>query len=227
MLVSAFRATLEEVLEADLILHIRDIAHEDAEAQLGDVEGILADLGVDPNDGRRVLEVWNKADLLDEEALAAAQNNAKRQAARRGADAQPVIVSAVTGQGLDRLRATIEARLAVGRPVFELALEPGNGEGLHWLYDNAEVMHKSFAADGTAHLRVRVTPERAELVRRRFLQSRRPIDPCAPSVANGLEQDAENLQTFQIASIGRTTQRYSNKATSRAAGAQTQRPKYR
>ncbi len=170
MLVSAFRATLEEVLEADLILHIRDIAHDDAEAQLCDVETILSDLGVEPGDRRRVLEVWNKADLLDEEALTAAQNGVKRQAASRGADAQPVIVSAITGQGLDHLCEMIEERLAIGRPVFEIVLEPDNGEGLHWLYENAEVMRKSFAADGAVHMRVRVTPERAELVRRRFLQ---------------------------------------------------------
>jgi GTP-binding protein HflX len=170
MLVSAFRATLEEVLEADLILHVRDIAHGDAEAQLWDVETILRDLGVEPGDRRRVVEVWNKADLLDKEALTVAQNGAKRQAASRGPDAQPVIVSAMTGQGLDHLCEMIEERLAIGRPVFEIVLKPDNGEGLHWLYENAEVMRRSFAADGAVHMRVRVTPERAELVRRRFLR---------------------------------------------------------
>lgn len=169
MLVSAFRATLEEVLEADLILHVRDIAHEDAEAQLADVEAILGDLGVDPGDHRRLLEVWNKADLLDEDSLAAAQSSAKRRA-QSGDNGRPVIVSALTGQGMDELREKIESRLAVGRLVVEIVLKPDNGEGLHWLYENAEVMRKSVAADGAVHVRVRVGPERAAALRRKFLE---------------------------------------------------------
>ncbi|ACK49508.1 GTP-binding proten HflX [Methylocella silvestris BL2] len=167
MLVSAFRATLEEVLEADLILHVRDIAHEDADAQRTDVETILRDLGVDPDDHRRILEVWNKADLLDEAARDAARNAAKRRAGRDGAE--PVIVSALTGQGLDELRAQIETRLAMDRLTFEIELQPENGEGLHWLYENAEVLRRSAGADGTLHMKVRVGPERAESIRRRFI----------------------------------------------------------
>ncbi len=169
MLVSAFRATLEEVLEADLILHVRDIAHEDAEAQRGDVEAILSELGVDPGDHRRVLEIWNKADLLAPDDLAAAQAGAKRRAASLGRDARPVIASALTGQGLDELRDAIEERLAAGRLTFEVALGPQDGEGLHWLYENAEILRRSAGADGTTQLSVRVAPERAEWVRRRFL----------------------------------------------------------
>ncbi|WP_036257434.1 GTPase HflX [Methylocapsa aurea] len=167
MLVSAFRATLEEVLEADIILHVRDIAHEDAEAQLADVEAILSDLGIDMAGDRRLMEVWNKADLLDEDSLAAARNGALR----KSANAKPIIVSALTGQGLDDLRDAIEARLATGRVVFEIALDPVNGKGLNWLYENTEVMRKSTAADGAVHVTVRVAPERAEPVRRRFLRS--------------------------------------------------------
>ena len=67
MLVSAFRATLEEVIEADVILHVRDVSHEDTEAQSSDVERILTDLGVKPDDHARMIEVWNKSDLLDED----------------------------------------------------------------------------------------------------------------------------------------------------------------
>jgi GTPase len=170
MLVSAFLATLEEVLEADVILHVRDIAHEDAEAQRADVEAVLAELGVDPASDRRLMEVWNKADLLDEDGLAASWACARR----RPAEAKPIIVSALTGQGLDELRAAIEARLAVGRLVFEIALDPVDGGGLNWLYENAEVLRKSTAADGAVHLTVRVAPERAESIRRRF--SPRPIE---------------------------------------------------
>ena len=167
MLVSAFRATLEEVMEADVILHVRDIAHEDAEAQRADVESILSDLGIDPGD-RRLMEVWNKADLLDAEELAAAENAARRRAAQAGAQAEPLIVSALTGQGLDELRDSIESRLAAGRLLFDIALAPENGEGLHWLHENTEVMGKSVGADGALHLTVRVAPERADAVRRRF-----------------------------------------------------------
>ncbi len=167
MLVSAFRATLEEVLEADVILHVRDIAHEDAEAQRADVEAILSDLGVDPAD-RRLIEVWNKADLLDADSLAAVENAARRRAGQDGGQAEPIIVSALTGQGFDALAAGIEARLAAGRLLFDIALRPDNGEGLHWLHENTEVMQKSAGADGALLLTVRVSPERAEPVRRRF-----------------------------------------------------------
>jgi GTP-binding protein HflX len=167
MLVSAFRATLEEVLEADVILHVRDIAHEDAEAQCEDVETILTELGVNPADDRRLLEVWNKADLLDEDGRAAAWNSARR----RAANARPIIVSALTGEGLEELGAALEARLAVGRVLFDIALDPANGQGLHWLYENTEVMQRSAEEDGTLHLTVRVAPERAEPVRRKFFGS--------------------------------------------------------
>ena len=167
MLIKAFRATLEEVLEADAILHVRDIAHEDTEAQHADVEAILAGLGIDPANDRRLMEVWNKCDLLGEAALAA------RRGAQRSSHGNPVIVSALTGQGLEDLRAAIETRLASGRIVFDIALDPANGAGLHWLHENTEVMGKSTAADGAVHVRVRVVPERAEPVRRKFAAAAR------------------------------------------------------
>ena len=98
------------------------------------------------------MEVWNKADLLDAEDLAAAENAARRRAAQAGAQAEPLIVSALTGQGLDELRDSIESRLAAGRLLFDVALAPENGEGLHWLHENTEVMAKSASADGALHL---------------------------------------------------------------------------
>ena len=162
MLIEAFRATLEEVLEADLILHVRDIAHEDAEAQRRDVEAVLAGLGIDPADDCRLMDVWNKCDLLDETSLAAAHGT------KPASKAKPVIVSALTGQGLEELRAAIEARLANGRILFDVTLEPANGAGLHWLHENAEVMHKDIEADGAVHMRVRVPPERVEPLQRKF-----------------------------------------------------------
>ncbi|WP_395696542.1 GTPase HflX [Methylocella sp.] len=166
-LVSAFRATLEEVLEADLILHVRDVSHEDAEAQRADVQEILSDLGVDPGDGRRIVEVWNKADLLNEAQLEAARGAAAR-ASKQGGATKPIIVSALTGEGLAELREKIEERLSADRLTFELTLAPEDGASLHWLYENAEVLRRSVGSDGAVHMQVRVGPERAESVRRKF-----------------------------------------------------------
>ncbi|MGH6845619.1 MAG: GTPase HflX, partial [Methylocella sp.] len=105
--------------------------------------------------------------LLGEAALAA------RASIKRCSHGNPVLVSALTGQGIDDLRAAIETRLASGRIVFDIALDAANGAGLHWLHENTEVMRKSTAADGTVHMRVRVVPERAEPVRRRCPAARR------------------------------------------------------
>ena len=79
MLVAAFRATLEEVIEADVILHVRDVSHEDTEAQSHDVEEVLRALGIDPNEEQRLIEVWNKIDRLDADGRARLQNLAERR----------------------------------------------------------------------------------------------------------------------------------------------------
>ena len=110
MLVAAFRATLEEVIEADVILHVRDVSHEDSEAQLHDVEKILDELGIAATD-KRLIEVWNKIDCLDGEARARVLNLAERQPS----DRRPVAVSALTGEGMDRLVGAIERRLSESR----------------------------------------------------------------------------------------------------------------
>jgi len=169
MLIAAFRATLEEVIEADVILHVRDVSHEDAAAQLQDVENILRQLGVDPqrdsNDKPALLEVWNKIDRLDVDAHARLQNLAER----RPANNRPVLVSAVTGEGLDALIAAIEARLAAGRVLLELCLDGADGAGLSWLYRHTEVIHKAIdEKSGRIAMTVRAAPERADTVRERF-----------------------------------------------------------
>jgi GTP-binding protein HflX len=163
MLVSAFRATLEEVIEADIILHVRDIAHEDSEAQCADVEKVLADLGIDQSKGR-VIQVWNKLDLLDTDERLQVENSTLRQAAV----SRPAIISALTGQGIDDLLASLEARLASHRLSFNISLEPEDGGGLNWLYENTEVLHRSMGQDGTCYLTVRIAPERADVLRRKF-----------------------------------------------------------
>ena len=169
MLIAAFRATLEEVIEADVILHVRDVSHDDAEAQLQDVENILRQLGIDPEadaSGKPALiEVWNKIDRLDADAKERLQNLVERRPAER----RPVPVSAVTGEGIDVLDAVIEERLAAGRVLIELVLDPADGAGVSWLHRHAEVLHK--AADdktGRIGMTVRVDPAKADAVRARF-----------------------------------------------------------
>jgi len=168
MLVAAFRATLEEVIEADVILHVRDVSHEDAEAQLHDVEKILHQLGIDPKADtagqRTLIEVWNKIDRLDAAERLRLQNIAER----RARDERPVLVSAVTGEGIDRLTAAIETRLAAGRVVIELELDAADGAGMSWLHRHTEVLAKSFDAKGRGAVTVRVAPDRAQAVRKRF-----------------------------------------------------------
>jgi GTPase len=168
MLVAAFRATLEEVVEADVILHVRDVSHEDAEAQLHDVEKILTELGIDPHnnpDHKRVLiEVWNKIDRVDAAERARLYNIAER----RPAAERPVLVSALSGEGIGALNAAIETRLAAGRVVLELELDPADGAGMSWLHRHTEVIAKTFDAKGRAAVTVRVAPERADDVRAKF-----------------------------------------------------------
>jgi GTP-binding protein HflX len=163
MLIAAFRATLEDVVQADVILHVRDMAHEDAEAQGEDVQGILADLGINPADRRRLIEVWNKADRLDEGQRERLANTA----AGRPDDERPALVSALTGEGLDQLLAMIEARLAAGKSVFSVRTAPGDGAGLGWLHEHGEVLERSPQEDGAVDVRIRVsTAEAARLLRR-------------------------------------------------------------
>ncbi|HTV32115.1 MAG TPA: GTPase HflX [Methylocella sp.] len=164
MLIKAFRATLEEVLEADLILHVRDLAHEDAEAQQEDVGKVLAALGIDPVSDSRYMEVWNKCDLLDQEQYAATNQRCQRQSSQ----GQPVLVSALTGEGMDTLGSAIEARLASGRSIFTIVLDPADGAGLNWLYENSEILTKTMGADGRISVQVRLMPERVEFFHRRF-----------------------------------------------------------
>jgi GTP-binding protein HflX len=164
MLVAAFRATLEEVIEADVILHVRDVSHEDTEAQSHDVEDVLRQLGIEPGEGRRMIEVWNKIDRLDEVARERLLNRADRQPAER----RPVLVSALTGEGVDRLTAEIETRLAAGRVTIDLSLDPADGAGLSWLHRHTEVISRGMGPDGRLAVVVRADPANADRVRAKF-----------------------------------------------------------
>jgi GTPase len=170
MLVAAFRATLEEVIEADMILHVRDLSHDDAEAQSLDVEEVLRQLGIAPQDEARLIEVWNKVDLLDRAARECLDNRAERHPAGR----RPVIVSALSGEGLDRLVGEIEARLAARRVTLDLVVDAADGAGVSWLHRHTEVMRKALRGDGALAITVRADPANAEKVRAKFARSHVP-----------------------------------------------------
>jgi GTPase len=132
-LVAAFRATLEEVISADLIVHVRDVAHPDSDAQAQDVAAVLTDLGViGEAGGVPVLEVWNKIDLLDADALSAAMT----EAARRD---DVIAVSAVTGAGLDDFGQTLGSLLTVARRLRSIAVSPNDGAARAWLHAHGNV----------------------------------------------------------------------------------------
>jgi GTPase len=166
-LIAAFRATLEDVLLADVILHARDMAHEDAEAQGEDVSGILTELGINPNDHRRIVEVWNKADLLSP----ARREQLENVAASRPAESRPVLVSAITGDGLDALKAAIESRLTSGRSLWRISIAAADGEGLSTAYSLAEVMARETDDTGDVTLTVRLSAAKTGQFLRRFPQA--------------------------------------------------------
>jgi GTP-binding protein HflX len=154
MLVAAFRATLEEVVEADLILHVRDIASPDSAQQAEDVMRVLGELGVHPGD-RRILEVWNQIDRLGP-----AQREALRGKAQT-AEPPAVLASALTGEGTDALLATIEQILTAGRATVSVVLEPAQLGAAPWLYENTEVLGRRDDPDtGQAQIDVRIVGSR-------------------------------------------------------------------
>jgi GTP-binding protein HflX len=158
-LIAAFRATLEEVLQADLILRVRDIADEASLSQREDVNAVLAELGINTEEEpERLMDVWNKADLLDADGLKWATKEAKRAGA--------VLVSATTGYGLKTLLAEIERRLNRARDTIEIAVKPEEGSLSNWIYENCEVVARSDLGEGIISLLVRVAPEKRERLAR-------------------------------------------------------------
>ncbi len=160
-LVAAFRATLEEVLEADLILHVRDMSDPDNAAQSADVVRILSDLGIDEKEREeRIIEVWNKIDLLDPEA-----HNALAE--RAGARDNIMAVSAVTGEGLDPLMDEIAKRLSGVLTEATITIPADKLSVVSWIYENAIVDGREDLEDGSVELDVRLSEgEAAELERK-------------------------------------------------------------
>jgi GTPase len=170
MLIAAFRATLEEVIEADIILHVRDISHADTEAQAQDVNRVLQELGIDAGEEGRIIELWNKIDQLAPEARVRFANSAERQPAER----RPVLTSAITGEGLAAVSAAIELRLAHRRLTLELRVPAADGAGMAWLHRNVDVLEKTVGEDGSTMVRIRADRSRAESALRKFPENAGP-----------------------------------------------------
>jgi GTP-binding protein HflX len=147
-LVAAFRATLEEVAEADVILHVRDVAHPDSAAQRSDVIGVLdgmvRDGTLDAAWPERTIEVLNKIDLLGGVDAVTPRSSA-------------VAVSALTGEGLPALLAAIDVRIAAGMETADYMIPPEDGARLAWLYEHGEIVERE-DADDAIHVTVRLLP---------------------------------------------------------------------
>lgn len=167
-LVAAFRATLEEVMAADLILHVRDISHPESEAQARDVEHVLGELGIDTIAAASpIQEVWNKIDLLDPQDRAEAAH-------RAGFAARPPIpISAITGEGLDALLAAIDARLGAGDSELEVDVPAGEGRLASWLHENTQVLSREPQDDGATSFRVRIAADKEGLLAAEMKRARK------------------------------------------------------
>lgn len=162
-LVAAFRATLEEVTEADVILHVRDVANPDSAAQANDVLKVLGELGVS-TDETPIIEVWNKIDLLDPEERAAAL----KAIAPAGKVAATAPVSAETGEGLAVLLAAIEATLSRQSRIYRVRVPHVNGGDVGWLYGHAEIIGKDEPDEDGQTYEVRVDPRHKAIFTERF-----------------------------------------------------------
>jgi len=164
-LIAAFRATLEEVVEADLVIHLRDISDPDTAAQAEDVERILADLGVDAADTDRVVEVWNKIDQLDE-------GNRERLLSD-GSDGRklpPIAISAITGEGIPALAGLIEQRVSGELESIDVTLEPSQLGQIDWLYRNGDVVSRTDNDDGSVSVTLKATASARDEIAARILR---------------------------------------------------------
>ena len=157
-LVAAFRATLEEVLAADVIVHVRDIAHADTKAQKDDVDRVLDALGVD-GDVKR-LELWNKADLLTHDDAARLHTQAKRTR-------DTLLISALDGTGLDDLTAALSPLLTDHKQRADIDIDFSDGRARAWLYAHAQVIEET-ATEGGLTLQVDWTARDAAAFRAAF-----------------------------------------------------------
>ena len=169
-LIAAFRATLEEVISADIILHVRDVSHPESEAQAEDVLKVLDQLGLGEGKRGHVIEVWNKGDLLEPLEFASREATAARRK-------DCVLISAVSGDGIDRLLQLIELKLSHGNDMYTVTLGAGDGQGHAWCHERAEVLERKILKDGRIRLTLRITPDRAGQASARFGRALRKITP--------------------------------------------------
>ena len=148
-LVAAFRATLEEVVEADLILHVRDMSDPDRNSQAADVEAILKSLGVGEAEPKRMLEVWNKVDRLEPEAAEALK--------ARAASAGAIVVSALKGDGVDALLSEIEARISGELTTRNVRLGANQLQVMSWIYERGRVKNRIDHEDGSVEITAEFT----------------------------------------------------------------------
>ncbi|MFB9344144.1 GTPase HflX [Aminobacter aganoensis] len=167
-LIAAFRATLEEVVEADLVIHLRDISDPDTAAQADDVERILSDLGVDAADTDRVVEVWNKIDQLDE-------GNRERLLSDSvdGRKTPPIAISAITGEGLPALTGLIEQRVSGELESIDVTLEPSQLGQIDWLYRNGDVVSRTDNDDGSVSMTLKATASARDEIAAKILRNKR------------------------------------------------------
>ena len=158
-LVAAFRATLEEVTEADIVVHVRDISHPDSDAQCADVLEVLRDLGLGAQVDEGLIEALNKIDLLTEEAR-------QTLITKNGRRALGVPLSAATGEGVEALLDAIDRRLAAARTLARLSIPLVDGAALAWLYRHGQVVERR-DDESHAHVQVRLRPEDRALFERR------------------------------------------------------------
>jgi GTP-binding protein HflX len=162
-LVAAFRATLEEVVEADLIIHLRDIADPDTAAQAEDVERILADLGVEVSAKGRIIEVWNKIDLLDD-----ANRDRLLSDAQRDGAAPPIAISAATGEGIQTLLEVVEQHVSGSLGALDITLKPDQLGLADWIYRNGDVVSRQDNEDGSVTLHLMATESAGEEIKGRL-----------------------------------------------------------
>jgi GTP-binding protein HflX len=150
-LIAAFRATLEEVASADLLVHVRDMAHPDREAQREDVDDVLKSLGLAEEGAPPRIEAWNKVDLLSAE-----EHDRLAEEARRREDVVPI--SAISGEGLDALRQCMAEKLRSGEVIHLIRLSAGDGSRIAWLHARGEVLDQRMEGDAVA-MSVRLSPD--------------------------------------------------------------------
>lgn len=169
-LIAAFRATLEEVRGADIIVHVRDIAHIDSIAQADDVSAVLRMLDMDPDDSQRFIEVWNKIDCLNE--------GQREHLFMKKEDRSIIPISAVTGEGTDALLRDIESRLTSKQTIYTIVLNPTDGAGLAWLHEHCRIIERNESNDGIITLHIQAHEKLRQTIKERFS----PTIACLPKV---------------------------------------------